>query len=280
MTRLRSGYSKLWILLVVFFCLSPGYSHGDSHIGQLVDTISNSCQQSEFKYFFQQFIQSQDIQEKYTNDIVTFHTLNLKYADRINIYDSSIIPDDKTISREDAVILLGAYDSEKIFDNKAVSRKDVSVFLHDDAMVSAKNIKIEWVFPTTAKASLVNPQRREYKMSFVFRKRDGCWWLTDIINETLPDPEILRDKDAERAANCFKVAKKLEYMMEQCKLKFAGWPNKQCPQVIVSDPESGRFFDRLLYSYLCAAQNGLAEAAFKAAGLGESGEVVYCLRII
>lgn len=135
---------------------------------------------------------------------------------------------------------------------KSIISKEKASPIIDKFLTSEKNVSVSWVKRTSAEVLFFDDQRPEIERRYLFSKNNGCWTLVAVFNELIPPPKVLSERSQEKAKNCLRAAERHENRASQAADK--------------------RAYDLALYAYLCAAQNGSAQAAVRGAQLATSGQ--------
>jgi hypothetical protein len=129
-----------------------------------------------------------------------------------------------------------------------VSKEKVLVMLKGQ-LTSETNLNAGWVKKNSAEALSIGKRTPEELWKYAFTKRNGCWMLEAIFKEFVPPPRLLPAQSQEKGRSCLRTANRFKVMAARAE-----------------------DYDRALYAYLCAAQNGSTQGAILAAQLGTSGQ--------
>lgn len=193
-------------------------------------TARPACPAQEFDAFIKAFQGDIALQKEFTNDPLLRQR-----------YDFDTPPADRFISQKQPrsqvrfPLMFGENDREirkiKVF---------VSILTAEMAKVRLASKHYEF------RQGRTRVHRNGYKESLVFRKQNDCWYLTEIIDETMPPPRPLLPRDPVKAKQCVDTADKLWG---------DGWV----------DPET---YVLALNAYVCAARYGSGWGSVRAAGIG------------
>ncbi len=117
-----------------------------------------------------------------------------------------------------------------------------------------KHLKVSWTNWKGAEAEYVDKKYPEKCFRFVFARNGGRWFLKTVYDDRIELKDSTAGTNDAKMKSCLNMAEKYQALAE----KNEG----------LADANQ---YDRMLYGYLCAAQNGSGKAAIAANGLAGSG---------